>query len=231
MNKGSHRPAHHSQALARPSLGALLADDPGQSGHSLVGAVDTAVMGRLPEARYLGAVAIGAAIMNALYWMLGFLRMGTTGLTAQALGAGDRRALAATALQAALAALALGATLIAAQVPLKALALWLFEASPDVEALTGDYFSLRIWGAPALLLYLVEMGVLFGLQRMRAALALSLLLNLSNAALDFAFVRRPRLGREGRRRRHPHKRVARRLGRPARRPPRTGPPRLPLATA
>ena len=154
----------------------------------LVGAVDTAVMGRLPDARYLGAVAIGAAIMNALYWMLGFLRMGTTGLTAQALGAGDRRALAATALQAALAALALGATLIAAQVPLKALALWLFEASPNVEALTGDYFSLRIWSAPALLLYLVEMGVLFGLQRMRAALALSLLLNLSNAALDFAFV-------------------------------------------
>ncbi|MXY05108.1 MAG: MATE family efflux transporter, partial [Gammaproteobacteria bacterium] len=71
----------------------------------LVGAVDTAVMGRLPDARYLGAVAIGAAIMNALYWMLGFLRMGTTGLTAQALGAGDRRALAATASQAALAAL------------------------------------------------------------------------------------------------------------------------------
>ena len=154
----------------------------------LVGAVDTAVMGRLPDARYLGAVAIGAAIMNALYWMLGFLRMGTTGLTAQALGAGDRPALAATASQAALAALVLGAALIAFQAPLKGLALWLFEASPHVEALTGDYFSIRIWGAPALLLYLVEMGVLFGLQRMRAALALSLLLNLSNAALDFTFV-------------------------------------------
>ncbi len=154
----------------------------------LVGAVDTAVMGRLPDARYLGAVAIGAAIMNALYWMLGFLRMGTTGLTAQALGAGDQRALAATASQAALAALVLGTALVAAQAPLRGLALWLFEASPNVEALTGDYFSIRIWGAPALLLYLVEMGVLFGLQRMRAALALSLLLNLSNATLDFAFV-------------------------------------------
>ena len=154
----------------------------------LVGAVDTAVMGRLPDARYLGAVAIGAAIMNALYWMLGFLRMGTTGLTAQALGAGDKRALAATASQAALAALALGTALIAAQVPLKGLALWLFEASPAVETLTGDYFSIRIWGAPALLLYLVAMGVLFGLQQMRAALALSLLLNLCNAALDFLFV-------------------------------------------
>ena len=154
----------------------------------LVGAVDTAVMGRLPDARYLGAVAIGAAIMNALYWMLGFLRMGTTGLTAQALGGGDRRALAATATQAALAALALGTALVATQTPLKGLALWLFEASPAVESLTGDYFSIRIWSAPALLLYLVEMGVLFGLQRMRAALALSLLLSLSNAALDVAFV-------------------------------------------
>ena len=96
--------------------------------------------------------------------------------------------MAATASQAALAALALGAALVAFQAPLKGLALWLFEASPHVEALTGEYFSIRIWGAPALLLFLVEMGVLFGLQRMRAALALSLLLNLSNAALDFTFV-------------------------------------------
>ena len=154
----------------------------------LVGAVDAAVMGRLPDARYLGAVAIGATIMNALYWMLGFLRMGTTGLIAQALGAGNRAELAATASQAALAAVVLGTALVAGQAPLKELALWLFEASPGVETLTGDYFSIRVWGAPAVLLYLVEIGVLFGLQRMRDALALSLLLNLSNAALDLAFV-------------------------------------------
>ncbi len=154
----------------------------------LVGAVDTAVMGRLSDARYLGAVAVGATIMSALYWMLGFLRMGVTGLTAQAFGAGNQREMAATVSQAAVAALALGATMVAAQAPLLALALHLFEASAGVETLTADYFGIRIWGAPALLLYMVEIGVLFGLQRMRAALALSLLLNLSNAALDMLLV-------------------------------------------
>ena len=154
----------------------------------LVSAVDTAVMGRLPDARYLGAVALGAAVMNALYWMVGFLRMSATGLTAQALGAGDRCELGAVALRGAAVAVVLGALLVIGQVPLKELALWLFQASDEVEALAGGYLGIRIWGAPALLLYLVALGVLFGLQRMRAALAISLALNLTNAGLDLLFV-------------------------------------------
>ena len=154
----------------------------------LVSAVDTAVMGRLPDARYLGAVAVGAAVMNALYWMVGFLRMSATGLTAQALGAGDRAELGAVALRGAAVAAVLGALLLVGQGPLKELALWLFQASDEVEALAGGYLSIRIWGAPALLLYLVALGVLFGLQRMRAALAISLALNLTNAGLDLLFV-------------------------------------------
>ena len=154
----------------------------------LVSAVDTAVMGRLPDARYLGAVAVGGAVMNALYWMAGFLRMSATGLTAQALGAGDRRELGAVALRGAAAAVALGLLLVIGQGPLLGLALWLFPASHEVEVLAAGYLGIRIWGAPALLLYLVALGVLFGLQRMRAALAISLVLNLTNASLDLLFV-------------------------------------------
>ena len=154
----------------------------------LVSAVDTAVMGRLPDARYLGAVAMGGAVMNALYWMAGFLRMSATGLTAQALGAGDRGELGAAAVRGAAAAVVLGVLLVIGQGPLLRLVLWLFQASHEVEVLAGGYLGIRIWGAPALLLYLVALGVLFGLQRMRAALVISLVLNLTNAGLDLLFV-------------------------------------------
>ena len=154
----------------------------------LVGAVDTAMMGRLPDARHLGAVAVGAAVMNALYWMVGFLRMGTNGLTAQALGASDQDALAATAVRSALAALGLGMLFIIAQLPLIALAMRLFQASQEVEDLAAGYLAIRVWGAPALLLYLVCQGALFGLQRMRIALAISLTLNFCNVVLDLLFV-------------------------------------------
>ena len=154
----------------------------------LVSAVDIAVMGRLPDARYLGAVALGGAVMNALYWMAGFLRMSATGLTAQALGARDRGELGAVAMRGVAAALVLGVLVVLGQGPLLRLALWLFQASPEVEVLAGGYLGIRFWGAPALLLYLVALGVLFGLQRMRAALVISLVLNLTNAGLDLLFV-------------------------------------------
>jgi MATE family multidrug resistance protein len=154
----------------------------------LVGAVDTAVIGRLPDPAFLGAVAVGAAVFNAIYWMFGFLRMGTTGLTAQAHGARDTDELLAVVLRATAIALALGALLVALQGPVLALALWIFPASGPVERLAGDYFTLRIWGAPALLVHFVVLGALFGLQRMREALVVSVLLNVTNMGLDYAFV-------------------------------------------
>ncbi len=154
----------------------------------LVGAVDTAVIGRLPDARYLAAVAVGATIMNALYWMCGFLRMSATGLTAQAAGAKKHGELAATAVRGVIIALGIGTLVIMTQAPAKELALWLFQASPEVEELAAGYFQIRVWGTPAVLLYLLELGMLFGLQRMRTALGLSLVLSLSNALLDLTFV-------------------------------------------
>jgi MATE family multidrug resistance protein len=154
----------------------------------LVGLVDTAVMGRMPEPAYLGAVAVGATIFNAIYWIFGFLRMGTTGLVAQALGAGHKGEVLAVGVRSLALALLIGTMTVAAQIPLHALVLWLFDASPQVEKLAGTYFLIRIWGAPALMIYMVVLGTLFGTQRVRATLLLSILLNVTNILLDILFV-------------------------------------------
>ena len=154
----------------------------------LVGLVDTAVIGRLPDPSYLGAVAVGSMILTALNWIFGFLRMGTTGLTAQALGRRDATEQTATALRAGALGIAIGAIIVTLQVPLHDLAFWLVDASEDVEQSASDYFYIRIWGTPALLLHLVNLGILFGLQKMRATLLISVVLNLTNTALDVVFV-------------------------------------------
>ena len=154
----------------------------------LVGVVDTAVMGRQPDATYVGAVALGSTIFNAIYWMYGFLRMSSTGLTAQALGAGRVDELAAIAIRAFTAAAALGVMLLALQWPIKSFMFWLFEASEAVESQAAGYFDIRVWGTPAVLIYIVAIGVLFGLQRMGAALLVSVVFNGTNIVLDLWFV-------------------------------------------
>jgi len=154
----------------------------------LVGIVDTAVMGRMPQAAYIGAVAIGATIFSSIYWILGFLRMGTTGLVAQALGSRQTAEVVNIAARGIATAVAIGVLILALNLPLYQLAFWIFDASDQVEALAGTYFSIRIWGSPALMLYLVELGILFGLQKVRQTLLMSLLLNLTNVLLDVVFV-------------------------------------------
>lgn len=154
----------------------------------LVGTVDTAVMGQLPDPAFIGAVAVGATIFSALYWLFGFLRMGTTGLAAQAFGAAQHSELADIAQRSLGLALMIGVLLILLQWPLQWLAFSLMGGSDTVATLARDYYALRIWGAPAALVYLAVMGMLFGLQRMRATLLLGLFLNLTNAGLDVLFV-------------------------------------------
>ncbi len=154
----------------------------------MVGLVDTAVMGRMPDAAFVGAVAVGAAIFNAIYWIFGFLRMGTTGLASQALGARDPAELTAVAIRSTVVAVVIGGLTVALQGPLMALLFRLFHASSEVESLASTYFLIRIWGAPALMLHMVVLGVLFGLQKMRSALALSILLNVTNIVLDLVLV-------------------------------------------
>ena len=154
----------------------------------LVGAVDTAVVGHLPDPVFIGAVAVGAIIFNFLYWGFGFLRMGTTGFVAQALGADDLEELRSAFARALLLAGMLGVGIILLQAPVGIFALWAFEASDRVEGLAETYYSIRVWSAPAALANYAILGLLIGTQNTRAALALQLLLNLMNVALDFFFV-------------------------------------------
>ena len=154
----------------------------------LLGAVDTAVVGQLPDAAYIGGVAIGAIVFSFLFWGFGFLRMGTTGFTAQAYGAGDHAELRATLLRPLVLALGLGALLIALQAPIGMLAFDLLEASPEVEALATSYYDIRIWSAPPALVNYTVLGWLLGTQRARTALSLQVALNGVNIVLDLAFV-------------------------------------------
>jgi MATE family multidrug resistance protein len=154
----------------------------------LIGVVDTAVVGRLPDPAYIGAVAIGSLIFTFLFWAFGFLRMGTTGLTAQAHGANDADETLASLGRALLIALAVGVALIILQWPLQKLAFALLEGSARVETLGQQYFDIRIWAAPATLANYALLGWFIGLGRTDIALVLQLILNIGNMVLDVLFV-------------------------------------------
>ena len=154
----------------------------------LLGAVDTAVVGQLGDPASLGAVGIGAVILATLYWAFGFLRMSTSGLAAQAQGAGDMGERSAVLLRALIVGAGAGLALILAQVALFAGAFWLAPASATVEALAQDYLAIRIWGAPATIALYALTGWLVGLERTRAVLVLQLWQNGLNIGLDLWFV-------------------------------------------
>jgi len=154
----------------------------------LLGLVDTAVVGQLGQAAPIGAVGMGAVILSSVYWIFGFLRMGTTGLTAQAHGAGDGPETGAILKRGLLIAAAAGVVLIAIQVPFFWAAFQIAPGSPQVETLTRTYLDIRIWGAPAIIATYALSGWLIAFERTRAVLALQLVMNGLNIALDVAFV-------------------------------------------
>jgi MATE family multidrug resistance protein len=154
----------------------------------LIGVVDTTVVGQIPDPAYIGAVAVGALIFSFVFWGFGFLRMGTTGLTAQALGAKDIDEVAANLGRALLIALAIGLVLIVLQWPIRGIAFYLLGGSAQVEELASQYFDIRIWAAPATLANYALLGWLIGLGRTDVGLVLQLVLNITNIALDALFV-------------------------------------------
>lgn len=160
----------------------------------LVGAVDTAVMGHLPDPAYIGAVSLGATLFSVLFWSFGFLRMSTTGFVAQALGAGDGSEVRAILARALLLAAALAGALWLLQGPVATVAFAVVDGSEDVIAFTRTYFDVRIWSAPAAFANYVLLGTLIGLQRTRAVFAHQVALNGINVTLDLLFV--PVLGLE-----------------------------------
>ncbi len=154
----------------------------------ILGAVDTGVVGQLGEAAPIGAVGIGSVILTAIYWMFGFLRMGTTGLTSQAHGAGRTGEVAALLTRALIIAAAGGVALVALQWPIFAGAFMLAPTSDAVEELARAYMTIRIWSAPAMIATFGITGWLIALERTRAVLALQLWMNGLNAALSVWFV-------------------------------------------
>lgn len=154
----------------------------------ILGAVDTGVIGQLGSAVAIGGVGIGAVILTAFYWVFGFLRMGTTGLTAQAVGAGDAAEVAAILSRALLIGGAAGLVLILLQAPLFAAALRIAPASPEVEALAVSYLSIRIWAAPLAIALFGITGWLIAQERTRAVLVIQLGMNALNVGLDLWFV-------------------------------------------
>ena len=154
----------------------------------LIGLVDTWIVGRYPNATYIGAVAVGALVFTFVFWGFGFLRMGTTGLTAQALGAGDKDELAAWLGRSLLIAAGAGVGLILLQWPIRECAFALLGASPEVERLARGYFDVRIWSAPAALANYALLGWFIGLGRSKIGLMLQLVLNVTNMVLDLVFV-------------------------------------------
>ncbi|MDJ1016149.1 MAG: MATE family efflux transporter [Paracoccaceae bacterium] len=154
----------------------------------ILGLVDTGVVGQIGDPVPIGAVGIGAIILTAVYWVFGFLRMGTVGLTSQALGAGDRAEADALLSRALLVAVAGGAVVIAFQVFIFAAAFQVSPASAEVERLARDYMQIRIWSAPvAIALYGIT-GWLIAAERTRAVLVVQVWMNGLNIVLDLVFV-------------------------------------------
>jgi MATE family multidrug resistance protein len=154
----------------------------------LLGAVDTAVVGHLPSPHFLGAVAIGAVVLNVVYFLFGFLRMGTTGLTAQAFGRFDHDEALAWLGRAILVAVAIASVLVLLTGPLITASVRLFEPGPQVQAELETYVAIRLLGAPAALITLALLGWLLGMQNARGPMVLLIATNGLNIALDLLFV-------------------------------------------
>ena len=154
----------------------------------ILGAVDTGVVGQLGEAAPIGAVGLGAIILASIYWIFGFLRMGTTGLVAQAVGARDLAESGAILTRGIMIGLAAGVVMVAAQAAIMGAAFRIAPASAEVEGLARAYLSIRIWGAPATIALYAINGWLIATERTRGVLVLQLWMNGLNIALDLWFV-------------------------------------------
>lgn len=154
----------------------------------ILGVVDTGVVGQLGEAAPIGAVGIGAVILTGFYWIFGFLRMGTAGLTAQAAGAKDDAEVAALLSRSLLIGFGAGAVMIIGQIPLFWLAFKVSPASAEVEGLARDYMAIRIWSAPATIALYGIIGWLIAQERTAGVFAIQVLMNGVNIILDIVFV-------------------------------------------
>ncbi|EKO3933361.1 MATE family efflux transporter DinF [Vibrio fluvialis] len=154
----------------------------------LLGLVDAAVIGHLEHAWYLGGVALGSTVISVTFWLLGFLRMSTTGLTAQAFGADNRAGLARVWLQGMLMALGFAAVFLLLHRIIADGVFGFSSASTEVKLYAQQYFVIRAWSAPASLVNFVLLGWLLGTQNSRAPMWMIIITNVVNIVLDLLFV-------------------------------------------
>lgn len=163
----------------------------------ILGAVDTGVVGQLGLAAPIGAVGIGAIILSAVYWIFGFLRMGTTGMTAQAIGAKDEAETAALLTRSLMIGVTAGLVIVLLQIPLFWAAFKMAPASPEVERLAQSYMQIRIFSAPAAIALFGINGWLIAHERTKEIFILQLWMNGLNIGLDLLFVLQLNWGVEG----------------------------------
>jgi MATE family multidrug resistance protein len=154
----------------------------------LLGVVDTALVGHLDQVYYLGALAVGGMIFNFLFWGFGFLRMGTTGMTAQEYGARNRQQLMMTLARVQLIAWTFGIVIILLQTPIILFSLWIIESSEEVALFTREYYDIRIYTAPAMLALYGLQGWFLGMQNAKYPMIITIVHNLLNIVLNVFFI-------------------------------------------
>ena len=154
----------------------------------LLGMIDVAIVGHMGDAAYIGAVAVGAMIFNLIYWLFAFLRMGTSGMTAQALGRRELGEVTRILVRSAATAIGIAVLLIVLQVPLMWLMFWLIGPTADVAPFAAAYFRIVIWGAPASLGLFALMGWYIGMQNTRIPMFISVMQNVVNILASLTLV-------------------------------------------
>lgn len=154
----------------------------------LLGLVDVAITGHLGNAAYIAAIAVGSMLFNVIYWVFGFLRMGTSGMTAQAYGRGDSTETMLLLMRGLCVALAVALAVLVLQRPLLALAISVMGVEPSLQPLVRTYFQICVWGAPAMLCLYAFTGWFIGLQNTRITMTVSIVQNIVNIVASLVLV-------------------------------------------
>lgn len=154
----------------------------------LLGLIDVAIVGHLGSASYIGAIAVGGMLFNIIYWLFGFLRMGTSGMTSQAFGKRDLKEVTRVLLRAVGVGLFIALCLLLLQYPIRKVAFLLIDATAEVRELATVYFSICVWGAPAVLGLYGFAGWFIGMQNSRFPMFIAITQNIVNIVASLAFV-------------------------------------------
>ena len=154
----------------------------------LLGLIDVAIVGHLGSAAYIGAIAVGGMLFNIIYWLFGFLRMGTSGMTSQAFGQRDLKEVTRVLLRAVGVGLFIALCRVLLQYPIRKIAFLLIDATPEVRELATVYFNICVWGAPAVLGLYGFAGWFIGMQNSRFPMFIAITQNVVNIVASLSFV-------------------------------------------